>query len=102
MDKHNTMEKACGHLIDFLGIKEQVEKFGLGEFELKLFRSEKIELKGWKLFAIVTRAQMEMELPFLLRSATSELNMYFVSSCRLESCRASERGLTPHKPFNLD
>jgi len=46
MDKHNTMEKACGHLIDFLGIKEQVEKFGLGEFELKLFRSEKIELKG--------------------------------------------------------
>ncbi|PFX31200.1 Histone-binding protein RBBP7 [Stylophora pistillata] len=24
MDKHNTMEKACRHLIDFIGIKEQV------------------------------------------------------------------------------
>ena len=29
-DKHNTMEKACRHLIDFMGIKEQVEKFGSG------------------------------------------------------------------------
>ena len=42
MDKHNTMEKACRHLIDFIGIKEQVEKFGLGAFESKLFRLEKI------------------------------------------------------------
>jgi len=41
MDKHHTMEKACRHLIDFMGIKEQVEKLGLGEFDLKLFRSEK-------------------------------------------------------------
>jgi len=29
-----------------MGIKEQVEKFGLGEFNLRLFGSEKIELKG--------------------------------------------------------
>ena len=33
MDKHNTMEKACRHLIDFMRIKEQVEKFGLGAFD---------------------------------------------------------------------
>ena len=46
MDKHNTMEKACRHLIDFMGIKEQVEKFGLGEFDLKLFRLEQIEGKA--------------------------------------------------------
>jgi len=26
-----------------MGIKEQVEKFGLGELNLKLFRSQKIE-----------------------------------------------------------
>ena len=38
MDKHNTIEKAYRHLIDFMGIKEQVEKFGLGAFNLKLFR----------------------------------------------------------------
>ena len=94
MDKHNTMEKACRHLIDFMGIKEQVEKFGLGAFDLKLFRLEKIEGKAEN-FAIVTKAQLEMELPFLLGRATSELNgMYFVSSFCLESCRASERGLT--------
>ena len=43
MDKHNTMEKACRHLIDFMGIKEQVEESGLGAFDLKLFRLEKIE-----------------------------------------------------------
>ena len=43
MDKHNTMEKACRLLIDFMGIKEQVEEFGLGAFDLNLFRLEKIE-----------------------------------------------------------
>ena len=43
MDKHNTMEKACRHLIDFMGIEEQVEKFGLGAFDLELLRLEKIE-----------------------------------------------------------
>lgn len=47
-DKCNTMTKACRHLIDFMGIKEvkkQVEKFGLGAFDLMLFRLEKIERK---------------------------------------------------------
>ena len=37
MDKHNTMEKACRHLIDFMGIKEQVEKFGFGAFQSLIF-----------------------------------------------------------------
>ena len=71
-----------------------LEKFGLGAFELKLFRLENIEGKAEN-FAIVTKTQLEMELPFLPGSAKSELNgMYFVSSLCLESCRASERGLT--------
>ena len=43
MDEHNTMEKACRHLIDVMGIKEQVEKSRLGSFDLKLFRLEKIK-----------------------------------------------------------
>ena len=55
MDKHNTMEKAYGHLTDFMGIKEQVEKFGFGAFDLRLFRLEKIEWKAEN-FAIVTKA----------------------------------------------
>ena len=49
------MEKACRHVIDFMGIKGQVEKFGPGEFDLKLFRLEKIEGKAEN-FAIVPRA----------------------------------------------
>ena len=97
-DRHSNDTEVAYHLTwistNQWRIKEQVEEFGLGAFDLKLFRLEKIEGKAVN-FAIVTKAQLEMELPFLLGSATSELNgMYFVSSFCLESCRASERGLT--------
>ena len=47
-DKYKAMTKASRHFIDFMDIKEvkeQVEKFGLGAFDLKLFRLEKIEGK---------------------------------------------------------
>ena len=47
------MVKAYRYLIDFMGIKEQAEKFELGAFDLKLFRLEKIEGKAEN-FAIVT------------------------------------------------
>ena len=78
------MEIACKHLIELMGIKQQAEKFGLGGFDLKLFRLEKIDGKAEN-FTIVTKAQLEMELPFLMGSATSELNgAYFVSSFCLE------------------
>ena len=36
IEKHNSMEIACKHLIEFMGIKQQAEKFGLGSFDLKL------------------------------------------------------------------
>ena len=36
IEKHNSMETACKHLIEFMGIKQQAEKFGLGSFDLKL------------------------------------------------------------------
>ena len=71
IEKHNSMEIACKHLIEFMGIKQQAEKFGTS-FDLKLFRLEKIDGKA-KNFAIVTKAQMNMELPFLMESTTSEL-----------------------------
>ena len=73
IEKHNSMEIDCKYLIAFMGIKQQAEKFGLGGFDLKLFRLEKIDGKAEN-FAIVTKAQLEMELPFLMGSATSELN----------------------------
>ena len=64
IEKHNSMEIAYKHLIEFMGIKqpEQAEKFGLGSFDLKLFRLEKIDGKAEN-FAIVTKAQLNMELP---------------------------------------
>ena len=86
IEKHNSSK----HLIEFMGIKQQAEKFGLGSFDLKLFRLEKIDGKAEN-FAIVTKAQLNMELPFLMGSTTSELNGgYFVSSFCLEFC--------PHTP----
>ena len=38
IEKHNSMEIAFKYLIEFMGIKQQAEKFGLGGFDLKLFR----------------------------------------------------------------
>ena len=92
IEKHNSMEIACKHLIEFMGIKQQAEKFGLGGFDLKLFRLEKIDGKAEN-FAIVTKAQLEMELSFLMGSATSELNVaYFVSSFCSEFCPHAHAG----------
>ena len=85
IEKHNSMEIACKHLIEFMGIKQQTEKFGLDSFDFKLFR-----LKN---FAIVTQAQLNMELPFLMGSTTSELiGGYFVSSFCLEFCPHTHAG----------
>ena len=50
------------HLIEFMGTKQQAEKVGLGGFDLKLFRLKKIDGKA-EHFAIVTKTQLEMELP---------------------------------------
>ena len=36
IEKHNSMEIACKHLIEFMRIKQQAEKFGLGSSDLKL------------------------------------------------------------------
>ena len=73
-------EVACKQVINFMGIKQQAEKFGLGAFEVKLFRLEKIDGKAEN-YATVTKAQLEMELPFLNGSPTSELNGWYSVSC---------------------
>ena len=95
IEKHNSMELACKPLIEFIRIKQQAEKFGLGSFDVKLFRLEKIDGIAEN-FAIVTMAQLNIELPFLIGSTTSELNGgYFVSSFCLEFCpRTHARGLS--------
>ena len=92
IEKHNSMEIGCKHLIEFMGIKQQAEKFGLRSFDLKLFRLENIDGKA-ESFAIVTKAQLNMELPFLMGGTTSELNGgYFVSSFCLEFCPHTHAG----------
>ena len=90
IEKYNSMEIAYKHLIEFMGIKQQAEKFGLGGFDLKLFRLERIDRKAEN-FAIVTKAQLEMELPFLMGSAPRELNGVCSSFC-LEFCPHAHTG----------
>ena len=50
--------------MDFLGLKEQVRKFGLGTFALKLYRL--VKGKTVENFAIVTDGQWKLEMPNLL------------------------------------
>jgi len=61
-------------LIDFLGLKELSKKYGLGQFDLKIYRlhnaSGKVEH-----YDITTDAQFKFELPNLIcEDSTSELN----------------------------
>ena len=62
------------NIIEFLGLNEQAQKFGLGSFDLKFYRLTKINGKAEN-YAITTQQQLELELPFLLGSdGESELN----------------------------
>ena len=62
------------NIIEFLGLNEQAQKFGLGSFDLKFYRLTKINGKAEN-YAISTQQQLELELPFLLDSdGESELN----------------------------
>ena len=61
-----------------MGIKQQADKYGLGSFDMKLFRLEKCNGKVEN-YAIVANSQLEMEFPPLIGSDVSELNgMYYV------------------------
>ena len=55
------------NIIEFLGLNEEVQKFGLGSFDLKFYRLAKINGKAEN-YAISTQQQLELELPFLLGS----------------------------------
>ena len=62
------------NIIEFLGLNEQAQKFGLGSFDLKFYRRTKINGKAEN-YAISTQQQLELELPFLLGSdGEGELN----------------------------
>lgn len=62
------------NIIEFLGLNEQAQKFGLGSFDLKFYSRTKINGKAEN-YAISTQQQLELELPFLLGSdGEGELN----------------------------
>ena len=47
------------HIIEFLGLNEQAQKFGLGSFDLKFYRLTKINCKAEN-NTISTQQQMEL------------------------------------------
>ena len=55
------------NIMEFLGLNEQAQKFGLGSFDLKFYRLAEINCKAEN-YAISTQQQLELELPFLLGS----------------------------------
>lgn len=59
-------------VIQFLGVKERVKKYGFGQFDLKLFRNAKVEGKTEN-FAIHTQDQFDLEKQALFQGE-SELN----------------------------
>ena len=55
------------NIIEFLGLNEQAQKFGLGSFDPKSYRLTKINGKAEN-YAISTLQQLELELHSLLGS----------------------------------
>ena len=53
------------HLADFLGLKEQANKLGLGSVDLKLYRLVKGNSKTEN-YSILTQQQLDLELPQIL------------------------------------
>ena len=53
------------NIIEFLGLNEQAQKFGLRSFDLKFYRLTKITSKAEN-YAISTQQQLELQLPSCL------------------------------------
>ena len=71
------------HLADFLGLKEQASKLGLGSFDLKLYRLVKGNGKTEN-YSILTQQQLDLELPQILAGESdSELNGEYTFHSRL-------------------
>ena len=67
MEENTLFSSFQKNIIEFLGLNEQAQKFGLRSFDLKFYRLMKINGKAEN-YAISTQQQLELELPFLLGS----------------------------------
>ena len=65
-EEHRTISTLKKNVIDFLDLNEQARKFGLGSFDLKLYRLAKISQNS-----LSTQQQLHLEVP-LLRDSDSE------------------------------
>ena len=65
-EEHRKVSTFKKNVIDFLGLNEQARKFGLGSFDLKLYRLAKISGKIEN-YSLSTQ-QLDLELPLLLDS----------------------------------
>ena len=65
-EEHKLLSSFRKNVIEFLGINEQAQKFGLGSYELKLWRLVKSNGKTAENLGITTQQQLDLELPFLV------------------------------------
>ena len=73
-DELETVQSLKKHLLSFLGLRELAMKFGLGEFDVTLYRMALKQGRRSKNFAIITDGQWKMERPSLLEEKGSVLN----------------------------
>ena len=73
----NTVHALKKHLIQFLGLKELTIKYGLGDFDLKLYRMAPKPGGKSDNFAITTDNQWKLELPSMLDDLGREMNSMY-------------------------
>ena len=74
----------------FLGLKELARKFGLGDFDIKVFRMAPKAGGESVNFAITTDDQWKLELPSLLDGTGSEMNSMY-SKCICIVCQVVQK-----------
>ena len=75
LPKQSSVAAVKKHLTEFPGLMELALKFGMADFELKLFRLQRSSNGKTENYSIVTQQQWQMEIPFLLGDeGQSELN----------------------------
>jgi len=84
------MRSKSTFILAFLGLKELARKFGLGDFDIKVFRmAPKAGGKSVN-FAITTDDQWKLELPSLLDGTGSEMNSMY-SKCICIVCQVVQK-----------
>ena len=91
------------HLTDFLGLKEQFRKLGLGSFELKLYRLVKGNGKTENYSILTQQQQLDLELPQILAGESdSELNGEYIFHSRLTLNYCCKKHSTERLSNNLN